>query len=77
MRTTAGRKILRCNFESEHKCKSSFLIFVIDRLFVQVRKTNLHLKVGRSRLEAKFKCNKISSLRKDLIKTKISSICKT
>ena len=52
--TAADRKTIYCHFESEHKCKSSFLIFVIGRLFVQVGETYLHLKVGRSRLRRKL-----------------------
>ena len=45
-------------------------VFIIDRLFVPVRKTNLHLMVGRSGLEQ----SKIPSIRKDHNKTIIATI---
>ena len=44
------------------------MIFVIARIGLSVQNTNLHLKVGRSGLEAKL--NVVKSLNKEKIKIK-------
>ena len=65
MRTAEGNKIIYIVLKTNANGKSPLLMLVIARIGLSVQNTNLHFKVGRSRLEAKVKCRKIPNLRKD------------